>query len=99
MYVHKIRLCLMTLIFVFSLSLLPGVLVIVAALATVAVSAAAVLRLEIEVVQSDSCGTDHGQEDQAVSQNGGIHLHQTGGEVHEEDPGIAQLIEFLELGG
>jgi len=73
----------------------PGlVVVVVVAVATVAtaVRATAVLGFEIEVVEGDGGSADDGQEDEAIGQNGSVHLHQAGGEVDEEEPGIGSLV-------
>ena len=73
------------------LLILPGlavVVVVVVATVATAVRATAVLGFEIEVVEGDGGSADDGQEDEAIGQDGSVHLHQAGGEVDEEKPGI-----------
>jgi len=56
----------------------PGVVVVVVVVATVAASvrATAVLGLEIEVVEGDGASADDSEENEAVGQDGSVHLHQ-----------------------
>ena len=74
--------------------MLPGVVVVIVVVATVAttVGAAAVLGFEIEVVKGNGASADDGQEDEAIGQDGSVHLHQAGGEVHEEEPGVSCVL-------
>jgi len=56
----------------------PGVVVVVVVVATVAASvrATAVLGFEIEVVEGDGASADDSEENEAVGQDGSVHLHQ-----------------------
>merc|ERR1711981_99375 len=60
------------------------VVIVVRVAAVASITAAAALGLEIEVVKGHSGGSDDSEEDEAIGQNGGVHLHQTGGEVDEK---------------
>jgi len=60
------------------------VVIVVRVAAVASITAAAALGLEIEVVEGHSGGSDDSEEDEAIGQNGGVHLHQTGGEVDEK---------------
>jgi len=72
----------------------PGVVVVIVVVAaTVAtVVGAAVLGFEVEVVKGDGGSTDDGQEDEAIGQDGSVDLHQAGGEVNEEEPGVSCVL-------
>lgn len=70
---------------------LPGVLLVAVILLSVSLSvsgAARVLALEEQVVEGDGGSAEDGEGDQAVGQDGGVHLDQGGGEVDEEEPGL-----------
>lgn len=76
---------------------LPGVVIVIVliVLSVASVSAAAALGFEIEIVEGDGCSADNGQEEKAIGQDGGIHLHQAGGEVDKEEPGSFGGIDIL----
>lgn len=82
---------------------IPSILMITVAISTlisvsVSVSTAA-LGFQVKVIQSDGSSSQDTQEEQTVSQDGGIDLHQAGGEVDEEYPGVDGwfLIQFVQI--